>query len=141
MTKTTQAQAMRGLDTPEQDGASARQLAAQDANDKSEALAGKLDTLMGIIKLAAFAAEARRTLTAIYGIAHFIPSMKETISNCAAPANNWSGLQDNTGDVLVYVAMELEDVNKAFTDHAYDLARVSSPSAAGSVTVTKGGAA
>jgi hypothetical protein len=126
MSKTTQAHGVRGLFTPEQ---------ASAANGKSEALASRLYGLTEIVKLAAFAAEARRTLTEIY-------VMNEPIQNCAVPSDNWSNLQDNTGDVLVYVAAELADVNNAFTDHNDELVRLLfSPGEANSVTVTKGCAA
>jgi hypothetical protein len=140
MSKTIQAQAMRGFVTPEQAQAqaSAREAAAQAAMRKADALSLKLDNLTEIVKLAAFAAEARRTLTAVYGVMRFIPNMEEAIQSGAKPMNNWSSLQDNTGDVLVYVAAELEEVNTDFIEHAYSLAI---PSEADSVTVTKGGEA
>lgn len=139
MAHTTQAHGVRGFATLEQVSASAREAAAQEANRKAEALSGRLDNLTAIVKLAAFAAEARRTLTAIYGVMPFIPNMEKAISNCASPVNQWSSLEDNAGDVLVYVAMELEDVNNDFLEHAYDLARVSSPGEA--ATAKKGGEA
>jgi hypothetical protein len=137
MAKTTKAHGVRGARTPEQEAIATVHAATR----KAEALSSRLDHLTEIVKLAAFAAEARRTLTAVYDVMHFIPNMKEVISNCAAPANQWSSLEDNAGGVLVYVAMELQDVNNDFLEQAYDLARLSSPSEAAQQAAKKGGAA
>ena len=127
MTKTTQAQAVRGLDTPEQNQVSVTTLDTTTA----DVLSLKLYNLTEIVKLAAFAAEARRTLSGIQDVMHYRPEMREAITNNVNSSANWSEMSDNTGDVLHYVANELQDVNSEFTGAVYALARA----------VKKGGAA
>lgn len=82
----------------------------------------KLYNLTQIVKMAAFAAEARRTLSEVQDLARCTPEFKTTLYDGTSNPNNWAELEDNTADVLDYVARQLEKVNGEFTANLYDLA-------------------
>lgn len=121
MNKTTQAQAVRGLSTPEQQ-ASTRQAAYNAAARNADDLALKLHNLTELVKLAAFAVEARRTLTGISDELRYQPEMQAAITDGVRHSTSWADLEDNTGDVLNYVSSELVDLNSEFTGAVYSLA-------------------
>ena len=81
----------------------------------------KLYHLTEIVKLAAFAAEARRTLKEIQWVMDYRPDMQEAISNDVRCCNNWAEMPDASADVLANVARQLEAVNDEFNDHLNDL--------------------
>jgi 2-C-methyl-D-erythritol 4-phosphate cytidylyltransferase len=122
MKKTIQAQAVRGLDTPKQDDTNIVTV-ADAATLRAEALFDKLYNLAEIVKLAAFAVEARRTLTAIHDTTTYRPEMRGVITNNVPNSLNWSEMTDNAGDVLNYAGGEIDKVSVEFTDTVYSLAR------------------
>lgn len=81
-----------------------------------------LHNLTEIVKLAAFAAEARRTLTEIDYTLQYRPEIKEVIRDSVLSAAQWSEMEDNTGDVLDYIARQLKQVNGDFNKNFHDLA-------------------
>ena len=91
------------------------------ATDKVYDLSLKLYHLTEIVKLAAFAAEARRTLKEIQRVVDWNPVMQEAISNSVRCANNWAAMPDASADVLADVARQLETVNDEFNEHLNDL--------------------
>lgn len=82
----------------------------------------QLKNLTAIVKLAAFAAEARRTLSEIQDLARHLPDLKTTLKDEISNPNSWAGLEDNTSDVLDYVARQMEKINGEFTENLYCLA-------------------
>jgi hypothetical protein len=114
--------AQAGVSAPEQDQTAIIAL-ADAATARADALSMKLYNLTEIVKLAAFAAEARRTLTGIESVMHYRPEMREAITTSVSASSNWSDLPDNTGDVLNYVAGEMGDIQYAFLKDVHDLAQ------------------
>jgi len=101
---------------------------AQRLTTAADDLSFKLGNLTEIVKLAAFASEARRTLTAIYDLGKVLPEVGDNIKQCVNSPHAWSEQHDNTGEVLFYIADELESVRDALEENRAALARVSSPS-------------
>ena len=91
-------------------------------------LSFKLLNLTEIVKLAAFAAEARRTLTAINSLSCALPDMGDTVRQCVNSPRAWMDREDNAGQVLLYVADELESARQAFEESRDALALAASPS-------------
>lgn len=114
--------AQAGISTPEQDQTAIIAL-ADAATTHADALSMKLYNLTEIVKLAAFAAEARRTLTGIESVMHYRPEMREAITTSVPASSNWNDLPDNTGDVLHYVAGQMDDMQDDLLKGVYDLAR------------------
>jgi hypothetical protein len=96
---------------------------ANAAMTKADALSLTLHNLTEIVRLAAFAAESRRTLEGIKNAMHFRPEMQEVIDGAVPYASNWLEMEDTTGEVLRYTADQLEEVKSEFTESLYDLAR------------------
>ena len=111
---------------------------ADEATHKADVLSLKLYHLTEIVKLAAFSAEARRTLKGIDDATFWRSEMKGFIEDAVSASNNWLELDDATSNVLAYVAGQLEEVNVDFTQNLYDLAAVK---AGGTKAKKNGGAA
>jgi len=90
---------------------------------KTNALSVKLFHLTEIVKLAAFAAEARRTLSRIHEVADCHPHFKQIIADHVSAMGDWQEREDNLGGVLDNVVRQLEEVNSEFTETVHDLAR------------------
>lgn len=101
----------------------AQQHIAKAATGKADALSLKLFNITEIVKLAAFAAEARRILEEIENVVQFRPEMKEVISDGITESANWLEMEDASSHVLSYVARELEKINTEFTETVYALVR------------------
>ncbi|MDB5745095.1 MAG: hypothetical protein JWR68_3410 [Polaromonas sp.] len=105
------------------------------ATSRADDLSLKLYNLTEIVKLAAFASEARRTLKGIDSVMKHHPEMRADVTSSVDTSNNWLVMEDTTSTVLSYMARELEAVNSDFTQTMYDLAN------AASATAKNGGAA
>ena len=92
------------------------------AISKANDLSLKLYQLTEIVKLAAFSAEARRTLKGIENAKIYRPEIEKVIADAVTASNNWLEMEDATGNVLAYVARQLDEVNGDFTQNLYDLA-------------------
>jgi hypothetical protein len=140
MKKTTQAQAVRGASMPATSPVTlTHRLAVKAATERAEVISLKLYGLTEIVKLAAFAVEARRTLGGIQHVMPDHPKAQAAINDNVPYSTNWAEMDNNTGEVLWYVSMQLEEVNGDATKNVYALARVASPSEA--TTAQEGGAA
>ena len=95
---------------------------AKAAISKVNDLSLTLYQLTEIVKLAAFSAEARRTLKGIDNAKSYRPEMEKVIEDAVTASNNWLQMEDATGNVLAYVARQLDEVNGDFTQNVYDLA-------------------
>ena len=93
------------------------------AKSKADALSMQMYNLIGIVKLAAFAAEARRTLDAVANLADCRVEIKQAIADSVSAMAEWRERDDNAGEVLDYVARQLDEVRGEFTDTVHDLAR------------------
>jgi hypothetical protein len=105
---------------------SAQALLADAATSKADDLSLKLYGLTEIVKLAAFASEARRTLQGISGVMKHHPEMQAAVATSVGTSSNWEALEDVTGNVLAHLARELDAVNVEFTQAAYALANAAS---------------
>ena len=80
----------------------------------SDELSFKLHNLLEIVKLDAFAAEARRPLNAIHSLAQILPGeVGDNIERLVNAPNAWNEIEDNSGGVLHYIADELESAREA----------------------------
>ena len=95
---------------------------ADAATENCSAISSKLHNLTEIVKMAAFAAEARRTLGEIQDLARLMPEFKSALKNETSNPNSWAELEDNTADVLDYVARQLKQVNSDLCENLYSLA-------------------
>ncbi len=92
-----------------------------DARSRADDFSMKLDQLKGIVELVAFACEARRVLDGIEFSAQRRPVLKEMIDAAVDSPILCGDMRDASGDVLQYVARQLEDLNTAWTRAHYDV--------------------
>lgn len=93
------------------------------ATSKANALSMQMYNLIGIIKLAAFAAEAGRTLDGIRDVTDYRVDVKQAIADSVSAMGDWRERDDNAGEVLDYVARQLEEVRSEFAETVHGLAR------------------
>ena len=91
--------------------------------DQADALSLRLFHLKNMTKLAAFAAEARRTLEAFDVIAEYRPAMRSAIHAEVQYPSNWREYDDVSGDVLQRVAQQLEEVSTDMTNAMYSIVK------------------
>ena len=103
---------------------------ADAATDKAHDLSLRLDHLTGLLKLAAFAIEARRVLSGIHEAKKDQPVLAQAVTKAVPTSNTWLSMDDSVGEVLNYVARQLEEVNTGFTDSVYRLSRLKKGGAA-----------
>ena len=77
-------------------------------NDLVETLSGKLSNLGEITKLAAFAAETKRTLELYSDQAVYFPEFTNHLKECKEAENNWTCFEDSSSEVLKEVARQIE---------------------------------
>jgi hypothetical protein len=104
--------------------ATAMQKCITEATNKADDLSLKLLRITQIVKLAAFASEARRVLESIDRTATHSPDFRKTIEDGCEGSQTWAVLDDVCGSVLGCVADELEELNGEFTETVHGLARV-----------------
>ena len=97
---------------------------ADAATDKADDLSLQLNHLTELVKLAAFAAEARRVLSGIHDVANCQPELQKAIMKAVPASNTWQGMADTFGEVLSQVARQLDEVNANFTDCVVGLSRL-----------------
>lgn len=98
-------------------------LDASNHNAEVERLSLKMFYLQELVKLAAMASESTRVLSEIRGALEVHPEAKEFLTNHVRGLTSWEDRENNTGEVLAYVAEELGGLNSSFTDLAYSKAR------------------
>ena len=69
---------------------------------------GSVYALRNIVMLAAFACEARRTLSELDIVAKLVPELDATLTRLVDHRGEWSTYEDTTANVLRYVADELD---------------------------------
>ena len=85
----------------------------------ADALSLRLYQFEQVLKLAAFAAEARRTLSEINSAIAFSPEIEAKLSERVESFNNWMEMDDTAGETLRFVAHEIGIINQDFVDIAY----------------------
>lgn len=95
---------------------------ADTATNKAEDLSMQLIDITQLVELAAFAAEARRTLNAIQRLKRFDPVVCKTIDLHVKCPDDWGSFPDSSGLVLHEIGRQLEKINTAFTKTVFDLA-------------------
>ena len=85
----------------------------------ADKLSLKIYHLTEIVKLAAFAAEARRTLEGIDGALTYHRDMQQVIIDNVSHSNNWIEMQDASAEVLRYVSRELVEVGREVATSIY----------------------
>lgn len=94
-----------------------------EATSKADDLGMRLYGLTQVVKLAAFAAEARRTLTGIEDALEWRDKVRDDLRNHIHQMTAWTETRDTASDVLEYVAGEMAQTMEEFTDLSYRLAR------------------
>lgn len=89
--------------------------------DRADALSMRLYHLKNVVHLASFAAESRRTLEGIESATHCRPEMQSVISEHVEAMNTWACRKDVAGDVLEWVAMEMDTLNDEMTEFMYEI--------------------
>lgn len=87
-----------------------------------DALSLRMYHLGKTLELAAFAAEARRVLSAIDQASSFRPELKKVMNEGIDAGEDWKCLEDASGEVLRQLAIQVQEINTEFTDAAYSLA-------------------
>ena len=95
---------------------------ADAATDKADDLSLQLNRLTDLVKLAAFAVEARRVLSDLHEAKSRQPELEKAIMKAVPASNSWLAMDDNVGEILGHVAIQLEKVNDGFTEGMYSLA-------------------
>jgi hypothetical protein len=91
--------------------------AAKDAAN-TDSLA--LHQLTNIVKLVAFACEARRVLTGTLDLLPYYPEADKHIAASVSASRSWIEFDDVTGDVLQDVARRLEKLGDVIGHRPYD---------------------
>ncbi|MEJ5896349.1 hypothetical protein WIT60_05765 [Aquabacterium sp. G14] len=98
-------------------------LDASNHNAEVDRLSLKMFYLQEIVKLAARASESTRVLQGIKDALSVEPEAKELLGTKVRAIHSWEDREDSAGEVLAYVAEELDDINSKFTWLAYNKAR------------------
>jgi hypothetical protein len=93
-----------------------------EATSKADDLGMKLYGLAQVVKLAAFAAEARRTLTDLEDRLIWRDKVREDLRNHVHQMTAWAEMPDTASDALQFIAGELAQANEEFTGLSYRLA-------------------
>lgn len=92
-----------------------------EATDKADDMGMKVYGLASMLKLAAFAAEARKALVSLEAALEHRPKVRDDLHNHAY-LSDWQEMPDASSEALQHIAQELEQANEEFTGLAYDLA-------------------
>ena len=98
------------------------------ANDLMQAMsnAAEADCLAlchinNMVKLAAFACEARRVLPAINEALRYQDDARGIISDAVPAFNNWRFFEDVAGDVLQHVATQIDALSTVISERHFDV--------------------
>ena len=88
---------------------------------KADALSMRVYGLASVLKVFAFAAEARKALVSLEAAFEHRPKVRDDLHNHAHLAN-WSEMPDASSDALQFIAQEFEQANEEFANLSYRLA-------------------
>ena len=94
------------------------------AHDAASADGMALHRLTNIVKLAAFASEARRTLTGIDDALIYQTEERQVIDKRVRASSNWAEIDDAVGEVLQDVAAQLGALNEAMSNRPFELQKL-----------------
>ena len=100
------------------------------AVEQAETLSYKLESICELVKLAAFASEARKALEGIHQVLAYYPDVSARIAANMDAANEWTTFEDNTSSVLQSIARQLSECNQKNVQATYDLERTAQISGA-----------
>jgi hypothetical protein len=98
--------------------------AAKDAAN-TDSLA--LHQLTNIVKLVAFACEARRVLKGTFDLLPYYPEADKHVAASVTACRSWIEFDDVTGDVLQDVAIRLDKLDEVISHRPYELDKSFSP--------------
>ena len=93
-----------------------------EATAKADKISMRAYGLAQVLKVCAFAAEARRTLTDIEDALVYRDKAREDLRNHVHAMTNWAELRDTSGDALEFVAQEMAAAMEESVDLIYGLA-------------------
>lgn len=93
-----------------------------EATAKADRISMRAYGLAQVLKVCAFAAEARRTLTDIEDALVYRDKAREDLRNHVYAMTNWAELRDTSGDALEFVAQEMAAAMEESVDLIYGLA-------------------
>lgn len=93
-----------------------------EATSKADALSMKVYGLAQVLKVCAFAAEARRTLTDIEDRLTWHDKTRESLRNNVHDMTNWQELRDTSCDALEFIAGEMSKAMEESVNLTYGLA-------------------
>lgn len=88
---------------------------------KADALSMRVYGLASVLKVFAFAAEARKALVSLEAAFEHRPKVRDDLHNHAYLAN-WSEMPDASSDALQFIAQEFEQVMEQSVEMIYGLA-------------------
>ena len=95
-------------------------------NDMAEALQLELYRAAKIVKLAAFASEARRVLRGIESTLEFHPKVRELLRSNVKCMSAWKAHEDVTAEVLDIAADRIAEASDGLLDLAFKRAKADS---------------
>ncbi len=104
---------------------------------KADALSMRIYGLASVLKVFAFAAEARKALSSLEAAFEHRPKVRDDLHNHAHLAN-WSEMPDASSDALQFVAQEFEQVMELNVEMIYGLANRLRDQSAGSGGIALG---
>lgn len=93
-----------------------------EATSKADAASMRVYGLASMLKVCAFAAEARRTLTEIEDRLTWRDKVREDLRVHINHMTNWQEMPDASSEALQYIAQELAQANEEFANLSYRLA-------------------
>ena len=94
------------------------------AHDAASADGAVLHRLSNVVRLAAFACEAQRTLEGIESVLTHQPKAKKAVSKQVRASASWSEIDDVTGEVLLDVAEQLAALNESISGRPFELQKL-----------------
>lgn len=92
------------------------------ATTSADCLLAKVHENTQVLRLAAFAAEARRTLSAIEDALVYRPEMRAELRDSVSGMTEWAELEDTSAEVLRHTADELRAAAAGLAGLVHDLA-------------------
>lgn len=93
-----------------------------EATTKADQISMKAYGLAQVLKVCAFAAEARRTLTELEFALSYRDKVREDLSNHVHHLTNWAEMRDTSGDALEFIAQEMSAAMEEGVNLVYGLA-------------------
>lgn len=94
-----------------------------EATTKADKISMKAYGLAQVLKVCAFAAEARRTLTELEFALSHRDKVREDLNNHVRHLTNWAEMRDTSGDALEFIAQEMSAAMEEGVNLVYELAR------------------